>query len=106
MRSLVLPGWGQMRAGNKKHALAFGVQCGLFAALSTATAIYQRTLRRKYEDSRDRYDMEVAFRRGEEVYGGASALAGITVALWVCNLADVLMITSGPKEENGKREKH
>ena len=99
VRSLVLPGWGQHRIGRKGRALFFGLECGIFGLLATTVALHQRSVRRRYDYSDDPYEVEKLYHRGEELYRGASVLAGIAAGIWIWNLADIVSLTRPVKKD-------
>lgn len=97
LRSMLLPGWGQWKAGHKDRALIVGLPTVMLAGGGFLAGWAQRKAARAYSLATNAGEAERQFERAQNLRLTAAGLGGMAVALWLFGIADGGLVRVEPQ---------
>lgn len=103
LRSMVVPGWGQIYKGQRLRGVAYGALWTGLTAASVVSMVQRADARTRYEEERDinmieaRYEDYASWHRRRNVALGAAG------AVWLASFVDALLTESRPPRSNVPR---
>lgn len=97
LRSLVLPGWGQIYKGQKKKGKILLATSGICICTWGTFYILQKKAHNKYLDASKPVEIEERYQEYNRLYKSQRICAYITGALWLYSIADVLITQPTPQ---------
>ncbi len=91
LRSLILPGWGQLYKGEKKKGMVLIALCGVSLGGLLATHVEYNKARQEYVAAEQPFEIQSKYRVYNNYYRARNSMAVFTMALWLYAHIDAMI---------------